>query len=381
MGVFVNFFLWEIFVFWGGMLWRKDMKRLVMIFLVFIWIKHLLIFWVMLLGFWGRLMVWEKRWRWFFVEMKESYSKYTCLCFSSMSASLASLLILFSSPGWRSSRRGRIEELPSGSAQLPLSNYHTQLSWHRLASLNVTFPELLSVVETNEKQRFALIPDPALTADADQSPAHDPLNPAHHLIRANQGHSIKVASENLHTPVLLTDPDCPEQVVHGTYESKWKLIKKSGGLRPMGRQHVHFALGLPSGGAKLFQPVADTITPSASTTEADENQEGQGDATEPVGEPSSTIDDDTALAPVPTLPSTTQAPTAAKQTLSSQPVISGMRASATVLIWVDLKRSLEAGALKWWRSANGVLLTEGDAQRKVGLEWVNRVEMRTDAKR
>lgn len=149
----------------------------------------------------------------------------------------------------------------------------------------------------------------------------------------------------------------------------------------MGRQHVHFALGLPSEAAQHFQAGANAITTPASTTGAEENQEETGDTTEQVLEPSSTTDDDTTLAPVPTLPSTVQAPIAAKETLSSQPIISGMRATATVLIWVDLKRSLESGALKWWRSANGVVLTEGDAQRKVGLEWVSRVETRRGEKR
>lgn len=148
----------------------------------------------------------------------------------------------------------------------------------------------------------------------------------------------------------------------------------------MGRQHVHFALGLPSEGAKLFQPTTETFTSSASTDEREENQEGKEGAVEEIAEPRSTTDD-TTLAPVTTLSSTTQAAIPAKQTNPSQPVISGMRASATVLIWVDLKRSLEAGALKWWRSANGVVLTEGDGQRKVGLEWVNRVETKRDGKR
>ena len=150
----------------------------------------------------------------------------------------------------------------------------------------------------------------------------------------------------------------------------------------MGRQHVHFALGLPSEGAKLFQPAADSnIVSSASKTGIEENQEGNDNFTEQMSEPSSTANNDTTLAPVPTLTPSTQVAIPAKQSNSSVPVISGMRATATVLIWVDLKRSLEAGALKWWRSANGVVLTEGDAQRKVGLEWVNRVETRSDGKR
>ena len=76
---------------------------------------------------------------------------------------------------------------------------------------------------------------------------------------------------------------------------------------------------------------------------------------------------DDAVSPSPPPPASTSAP---------EPVVSGIRASASVLIWVNVKRSLDAGALTWWRSANGVVLTEGDADGRVGLEWVDRVERR-----
>ena len=55
-------------------------------------------------------------------------------------------------------------------------------------------------------------------------------------------------------------------------------------------------------------------------------------------------------------------------------VLSGMRRDATILVWVDVRRSAEGG-VKWWRSANGVVLTEG-LDRKLGLEWVAWVEKR-----
>lgn len=91
----------------------------------------------------------------------------------------------------------------------------------------------------------------------------------------------------------------------------------------MGRQHIHFALRAP-----------DSVLPSAAVSVSD--------------------------------------PLAHTSNISS-PVISGMRATAQILIWVDVKRSL-AGGLKWWKSANGVILTEGDANRFVQMEWVDRVE-------
>lgn len=204
----------------------------------------------------------------------------------------------------------------------------SQLSWNRLSSLKVTFPELQSIVQTNEKQRFALIPipsPPSSSSTESSSFVIDPDNPAHYLIRANQGHSLPIASENLLTPILASDVDCPDYVVHGTNEASWKLILKTGGLRPMGRQHVHFALRAP-----------DSVLPSAAASVSD------------------------------SLVGTTDTYT---------PVISGMRATAQIMIWVDVKRSL-AGGLKWWKSANGVILTEGDANKFVKMEWVDRVERR-----
>lgn len=208
------------------------------------------------------------------------------------------------------------------------------------------------MVQTNEKQRFALIPVSTPPPPSDMSePFPDPLNPAHHLIRATQGHSLPIANANLLTPVLVSDPDCPALAVHGTYEARWEQILKSGGLRPMGRQHVHFAPGvssLPTAESALLAP-----TPTHDKT-----------VHPPPPEPESSTDFD--------------AP--AVSTPGEQPpkVISGMRKDATVLVWVDVRRSLQEAGLKWWRSANGVLLTEGDEEGKVGLEWIVKAEKRID---
>lgn len=40
-------------------------------------------------------------------------------------------------------------------------------------------------------------------------------------------------------------------------------------------------------------------------------------------------------------------------------VVSGMRGDAELLVYVDVRRSLEEGAMSWWVSENGVVLTEG----------------------
>lgn len=53
-------------------------------------------------------------------------------------------------------------------------------------------------------------------------------------------------------------------------------------------------------------------------------------------------------------------------------VVSGIRYNTEVLIFVDVQRAVEGG-LKFWMSANGVVLTEGDAEGRLGLEYVNRI--------
>lgn len=155
----------------------------------------------------------------------------------------------------------------------------------------------------NEKQRFAMKPaSPSPPPSSSASPAptvttSDP-DPAGWLIRANQGHSIKLESEALLRPITLEAGNVPDVVVHGTYFAFWPRIVEAGGLRRMGRTHVHCSTGLPDGAAA--------------------NAAGQG-----------------------------------------QGVISGMRADAEVLVYVDVGKSLEDGAMTWWVSDNGVVLTEG----------------------
>ncbi|KAM3825017.1 tRNA 2'-phosphotransferase 1 isoform 2-T2 [Vipera latastei] len=89
------------------------------------------------------------------------------------------------------------------------------------------------VVETNEKQRFALGRHPSS---------------GHLQIRANQGHSLQVPELDL-TP-LQTLQDFPETVAHGTLLRHWPAIRQHG-LSRMGRAHIHLAPGLPGEGAVL----------------------------------------------------------------------------------------------------------------------------------
>jgi 2'-phosphotransferase len=146
-------------------------------------------------------------------------------------------------------------------------------------------------------------------------------NPADFLIRANQGHSIQVDVEGLLTPITMDAGNVPETVVHGTDEPAWRLILKSGGLRRMGRNHIHFASGLPAG----FKSLA--------------------------------ID------------------TASTEEREAAPVISGMRKNSSVLIYIDIQAALAAG-VKFYLSENGVILTEGNDKGFLSYEFFKRVESR-----
>ncbi|OAA74667.1 RNA 2'-phosphotransferase [Akanthomyces lecanii RCEF 1005] len=174
------------------------------------------------------------------------------------------------------------------------------LQWGPLKSLGVTLADVQDVVATNEKQRFSLkpaSPSALITTSA---------NPGDYLIRANQGHSIKLESSSLLVPLTPEAGNVPARVVHGTYYAFWEPIVESGGLKVMGRNHIHCAAGTPEEGVA---------------------------------------------------------------------VVSGMRRDAQLLIEIDVQRSMEAG-IAWWRSDNGVILTEGDADGLLGVEYFRRVEGR-----
>jgi 2'-phosphotransferase len=204
----------------------------------------------------------------------------------------------------------------------------TQLNNRNIRPLKVTLAELQDLVAQNDKQRFKLIPlaeapsaeDGDAIATTASTSDNDNDDPSQWLIRANQGHSIKVDEEGLLEPITL-ESELPSTVVHGTTSKAWPLILSTGGLRKMTRNHIHFAAGLPAG----FQSL-----------------ENAQDATEET---------------------------------KKEPVISGMRNSSSILIYVDIKKALEGG-LKFWRSANGVILSEGDKKGIIPVEYFQRVEER-----
>ncbi len=102
------------------------------------------------------------------------------------------------------------------------------IPWDELATLpefkKYTFDDVQRVVKTNDKQRFSLKEENGKW-----------------YIRANQGHSHKVAA-NIKQEDLLTKLTTPlDLIVHGTTYSAYESIKKTG-LKKMGRSHIHFAI-------------------------------------------------------------------------------------------------------------------------------------------
>ncbi|KAH8673609.1 KptA family-domain-containing protein [Xylariales sp. PMI_506] len=222
------------------------------------------------------------------------------------------------------------------------------LLWPRIRSLKPTFAEIQSVVKDNAKQRFSMKP----VAGPDEDP--DSINPADWVIRANQGHSLKLESKGLHTPVTLEAGNIPDVVVHGTYFAFWPRIIESGGLKRMSRTHVHFGTGLPEDGSgQPSSKVGATAATDSQVHGAGDEQAAEG-IDIAIGQPEPQI----------------------QREGGRQKVISGMRSDAEVLIFVDVARSLEDGELKWWLSSNGVMLTEGNADGLVPVKYFKEVRGR-----
>lgn len=206
-----------------------------------------------------------------------------------------------------------------------------------MKSLKATLPEIIQAVSSSDKQRFSLIYIPPETVEAGKQESQEQQDavvataaseekqknatahalsvsdndPSHFLIRATQGHSMKIVDTTLFLEKLSLEDDAtaklPDTVVHGTYHGAWPLILASGGLRSMSRLQVHFATG----------PTLSEVFPNGR-----------------------------------------DAPLATLDPRSKATVISGMRSDAEILIYINLRKALEAGC-PFYRSENGVILSEG----------------------
>ncbi|ODV58229.1 tRNA 2'-phosphotransferase [Ascoidea rubescens DSM 1968] len=161
-------------------------------------------------------------------------------------------------------------------------------------SLNVDLEHLKKIVETNKKQRFNL------KFDNDKKV---------YLICANQGHSIKKIQNSNLIQLKNYPDDFPDFIIHGTFKSKWPLIKESGGLKKMNRNHIHLTTNLP-------------------------NSENNF-------------------------------------------VISGMKTSSNVFIYINIKKCLDNNII-FHKSLNNVILTEGNKDGIIPLDCFERVIDKND---
>ncbi|KAL2430845.1 hypothetical protein ABEF95_013898 [Exophiala dermatitidis] len=257
-------------------------------------------------------------------------------------------------------------------------------SWPRIRNMKppVTLDEIIDVVRDNEKKRFAMkyctdedesSPRAATTSattttsttsttstdaesesetqraiavyeatkDKDRTEQQNQDLLRHFFIRATQGHSMKlVEADNLLRQITLDEPSTiPDTVVHGTFYGAWQKILESGGLKRMGRNHIHFATG-PALDQVLG--LADAGGGGNNDAAAAAKQDGQKDQTE------DSKTNDGVIGSI----------------LTKNKVISGMRSDAQILIYVDIRKALaENPDMTWWRSENGVILTEGVERR------------------
>lgn len=234
------------------------------------------------------------------------------------------------------------------------ANVHDVLENRNLKSLKVTFDELRACVRENDKQRFTLKlkSKSADTKDDDENENEnekESKNPSDYLIRANQGHSLKkiIQDQELLQPITATEENnIPAMAIHGTTKNAWKLIVASGGLKPMGRNHIHFAPGVPAGFDKDNKSTEATTSTATTMMIDDDTDDGEGKEGKE------------------------------KEKEKEIPVISGIRASSKILIYLDLAKAMQAG-IKFWRSDNGVILSEGDENGLISMHFFQRVEDRT----
>lgn len=57
--------------------------------------------------------------------------------------------------------------------------------------------------------------------------------------------------------------------------------------------------------------------------------------------------------------------------------VSGMRRDAELLVEIDVERSIAEGGLAWWRSSNGVILTDGGPEGVLSTSFFKKVSGRS----
>jgi 2'-phosphotransferase len=118
--------------------------------------------------------------------------------------------------------KSNLQDVMTGDGYVPVDRF---LSLKQFKGFGIN--QIIYTVENNDKNRFSIVTKNGVE-----------------MIRANQGHCLEIG-------LLLNDDTMMELItdpfhicVHGTTRKAIAEIEKSG-LKPMGRKHVHLAIGLP----------------------------------------------------------------------------------------------------------------------------------------
>eukprot|EP00924_Labyrinthula_sp_SR-Ha-C_P010047 snap_masked-scaffold_40-processed-gene-0.21-mRNA-1 protein AED:0.01 eAED:0.01 QI:0/-1/0/1/-1/1/1/0/222 len=125
---------------------------------------------------------------------------------------------------------------------------------------NHTFNDLIQVTLENNKNRYAVQKGEVILSREELETLLKQNNPSaeEFYIRANQGHSIKsINPELLLTPIISANQITA--CIHGTYEDKWNLIKKTG-LSRMNRNNIHFSEHLPGNSVRQTTGIRKSAT-------------------------------------------------------------------------------------------------------------------------
>ncbi|KAH0541361.1 hypothetical protein FGG08_004199 [Glutinoglossum americanum] len=201
------------------------------------------------------------------------------------------------------------------------ANVEKLLAWHKLKSLGVTLEELRVVVAENDKQRFSLIPNPEFntTSEADEQPTANEDDP---LVWRSRASPLPLVSN-------------PSAWLIRANQGHSITLESSSLLSPITRDSLDMPETVLHG---TFYGAWPAILDSGGMSRMDRNHMHFA-----AGVPG-----------------------------QDSGVISGMRADAQILIYVDIRRALDAG-LKFWRSDNGVILTEGDGEGMLPIEFFTMV--------
>lgn len=197
-----------------------------------------------------------------------------------------------------------------------------------LKSLKTTYDEVFEIVNNNDKKRFKIINKSSNNTDDYKCTQYSPEFADYYYISALQGHSINKIEKTFNMVEFKNDDiDFPKEIIHGTFKKNLELILKSGGLSKMKRNHIHFTSGLPEWLIELRRKPRPSLN-------SDDNIIQEEDV---------------------------------------EKIISGMRKTCNVLIYLDIEKLKNLNEIKIFKSENGVILSPGDENGFINKKYFKKI--------